>query len=149
MCDGGVAAGVSVGVGVGVDVFFIAVVIQQCVEVVAVAGCMCFKFKVKILVVHASSGCERIGNSCHSFCLCVFVEMCDKPVWHVSLRKRETTRQQVWARGRTPKRHSESSVKQRGRGSQRKAQPKSNSPQTQNLTKDSEKIKNNRTEQQI
>lgn len=35
----------------------------------------------------------------------------------------------------TIKRQNESSVKQRGRGSQRKAQPKSNAHQTQNLTK--------------
>lgn len=118
---------------------------------------MNFKFKVKILVVHGASECERIGNSGLSVCtnesmllslyiyvcVCAFVCMYifglyDKPVWHVSLSKRErerakrdssrakregTIRNDSQTEEQTDK-ESEQSVKQRGRGSQRKAQPK-------------------------
>lgn len=120
---------------------------------------MNFKFKVKILVVHGASECERIGNSGLSVCtnesrllslyayvcVCAFVCMYifglyDKPVWHVSLSKRERERERAKRDSSRAKREgtirndsqteeqtdkeSEQSVKQRGRGSQRKAQPK-------------------------
>lgn len=83
----------------------------------AVFVCMYFKFKVNILVVHGASECERIGNSGLSLCtnesmllslrvcVCTFVCMYifglyDKPVWHVSLSKRERERERsetaVW-----------------------------------------------------